>query len=261
MANPQKENGHVSVANDIWEALCRADIPGRQRRVFDVIVRKTWGWNKKADLIPLSQFEDLTGIKRTHVCLLLNWLKAANMILRDDTGKTSIQKDYEAWVVPPAGLPPKGLPQSRPRESRRRESGSPAEGNLPVPPAGLSKDTLSKDTLSKDRGGEKAAPPPLAIALQTKLSPKEETIEFFEKDKTPVIQYLVEHGVPEKIAIEEIEKFVRYWTELNHSGKRQRWQTEKTFEVKRRFVTWMQRVSHNRRGGWDKSNESKGVTI
>lgn len=260
MANPQKENGHVSVANDIWEALCRADIPGRQRRVFDVIIRKTWGWNKKHDLIPLSQISEMTGIKRPHVCQILNWLKAANMVIRDGTGKTSIQKDYEAWLVPPAGVPPKGLGSPARGTSRRRESASPAEGNLLVPPAGHSKDTPSKDTLSKDRGGENAAPPPLAIALQTKLSPKEETIDFFEKDKTPTIQYLVAHGVPEKIAIEETEKFVRYWTELNHSGKRQRWQTEKTFEVKRRFVTWMQRVSHDRRGS-KPFQEPKGIEL
>lgn len=150
MANPQKEQGHVAVANDLWEALCRLDIPGRQRRVFDAIIRKTWGWHKKSDLIAISQLEQMTAIKRNHVCEMLNWLKSANMITRDENGKTAIQKDFEKWLVPPAGLPPKGLPQSRPRDSRPRESASPAEGNRLVPPAGLSKETLTKDTLTKD---------------------------------------------------------------------------------------------------------------
>lgn len=260
MANPQKENGHVSVANDIWEALCRADIPGRQRRVLDVIIRKTWGWNKKHDLIPLSQLSEMTGIRRPHVCQLLNWLKAANMIVRDDTGKTSIQKDYEAWLVPPKGVPPKGLGSPARGTSRRRKSASPAEGNLLVPPEGHSKDTLSKDTLSKDSIGENAAPPPLAIVEETKLSPKDQTAQFFTEDREPTIQYLIAHGIPEQVARVETAKFVDYWTELNHSGKKQRWQMERTFEVRRRFVTWMQRVKHDRRSG-SPPIEPKGIEL
>ena len=42
---------------------------------------------------------------------------------------------------------------------------------------------------------------------------------------------------------QEIKKFVSYWTELNKSGTRQRWQLEKTFDVKRRLGTWYERAS------------------
>ena len=150
MANPQKELGHVEIANDLWEALCRADIPGRQRRVLDAIIRKTWGWQKKSDLIALSQIEKMTGIGRTNVCVLLKWLKAANMITRDTDGRTAIQKDFEAWLVPPAVLPPKVLPSTVRGTSRRRKSASTARDNRLVPPAVLSKDTITKDTITKD---------------------------------------------------------------------------------------------------------------
>lgn len=37
---------------------------------------------------------------------------------------------------------------------------------------------------------------------------------------------------------EEIQKFERYWTELNQTGTKQRWEKEKAFEVDRRLVTW-----------------------
>ena len=47
MANPQKENGYTSIANDIVEALAGIRIPGEARQCLDVILRKTYGWNKK----------------------------------------------------------------------------------------------------------------------------------------------------------------------------------------------------------------------
>lgn len=39
----------------------------------------------------------------------------------------------------------------------------------------------------------------------------------------------------------ELIKFHRYWGEKNQKGK-MRWQTEKTFELKRRMVTWRERA-------------------
>lgn len=36
----------------------------------------------------------------------------------------------------------------------------------------------------------------------------------------------------------EIQKFERYWTELNQTGTKERWQKEGAFEVDRRLVTW-----------------------
>lgn len=37
----------------------------------------------------------------------------------------------------------------------------------------------------------------------------------------------------------ELNKFASYWTEPNPTGKKQLWETKKTFEVKRRLVTWL----------------------
>ena len=37
----------------------------------------------------------------------------------------------------------------------------------------------------------------------------------------------------------EVRKFYMYWTEPTKNGKKQRWQTEKTFEVKRRLIRWL----------------------
>lgn len=37
----------------------------------------------------------------------------------------------------------------------------------------------------------------------------------------------------------ECELFVLYWEEKNNNSKIERWQKEKTFDVKLRFITWM----------------------
>lgn len=270
MANPQKELGHTSIANDLWEALCRAPLPGRQRRVFDAIIRKTWGWNKKADVIALSQIATMTGLNRNHVANILRWLKEANMVVRDASGKTSIQKDFDRWVLPStvdprkvAARPEKVLPPKVAARSKRllppKVIGATVEGNQVLPPAVPSKDTITKDTIQKTFV-ENVPPAPLENQVPQKPTPREETIQFFEEDREPTIQYLISHGIPEKVARIETQKFVDYWTEQNQSGTRQRWQMEKTFEVKRRFVTWMQRVSHDRRSS-NLTQEPKGIAI
>lgn len=39
----------------------------------------------------------------------------------------------------------------------------------------------------------------------------------------------------------EVQSFESYWTELNSSGTKQRWQMEKTFEVDKRLRVWLAR--------------------
>ena len=46
MANPQKENGYIMIANEIMEALAKYRIPGEQRQCLDVILRKTYGYDR-----------------------------------------------------------------------------------------------------------------------------------------------------------------------------------------------------------------------
>lgn len=56
------------------------------------------------------------------------------------------------------------------------------------------------------------------------------------------ISKLLEKGVNEQVARQEVKKFVSYWTELNGSGSKQRWQMQKTFEVQKRLATWFGKV-------------------
>ncbi len=73
------------------------------------------------------------------------------------------------------------------------------------------------------------------------LTPFQEAESFFSdpEKQEACIQLLKEKGLPEDSARTEIGKFSRYWTEPTANGKRLRWQTEKTFEIKRRLITWL----------------------
>ncbi|MCK9483845.1 MAG: hypothetical protein M0R34_05730, partial [Candidatus Marinimicrobia bacterium] len=46
------------------------------------------------------------------------------------------------------------------------------------------------------------------------------------------------------------QEFLDYWTETNPNGKKERWQMEKVFDVKRRFQTWLR--NNNR---WNKQTD------
>lgn len=75
-------------------------------------------------------------------------------------------------------------------------------------------------------------------------TPKQDAQKFFAdaSKQIEVADILASKGVPAEMAKREVAKFVGYWTEPSHNGKKQRWELQKTFEVRRRLVTWMQRA-------------------
>lgn len=146
MASPQKEDGYTAIANEIMEALASIRIPGETRQVLDVILRKTYGWNKKEDEISLFQFKGMTGLTSPHIIRARNKLLNMNIITVAQKGNTDIptyrfQKDYKKWKL----LPKKGtLP--------KKEIGVAQKGNLALPKKVDTKDTITKDTITKTKG-------------------------------------------------------------------------------------------------------------
>lgn len=141
-ARPQLENGHLRVANELMEAIARTRIPGEARQVFDVIIRKTYGFNKKNDRISLSQFCLATGIKKPRVCRAILKLIAMNLIIKKGNGTCcsyAINKDFDEWNPLPKKitLPKKGTSVTQ-------------KGNNRSPKRDIqkTKDTITKDTPS-----------------------------------------------------------------------------------------------------------------
>ena len=102
----QKENGYTAIANELMEALAKYPIPGAQMQCLLVILRKTYGYNKKTDAISLSQFQKHTGLTRRNVARAINGLKEKNLIcskkggVKNDTvsvSKYRFNKAYKSW--------------------------------------------------------------------------------------------------------------------------------------------------------------------
>ncbi|HOG17671.1 MAG TPA: replication protein [Syntrophales bacterium] len=102
MASPQVENGHIDIANEIVEALARTNLSSYQSRILWALWRKTWGWHKKEDWIPLSQFEEMTGISKSHISRTITELKTRNMVTNSGN-KIAFNKDYTQWRELPKG--------------------------------------------------------------------------------------------------------------------------------------------------------------
>lgn len=98
MANPQIQDGHTDIANDLLEAIIKTPMSDYEHRVFWLIVRKTYGFRKKSDWISHSQIVDATGINKQNVSRTIKKLSAKNMITKHDK-RLSIQKDYELWKL------------------------------------------------------------------------------------------------------------------------------------------------------------------
>jgi len=103
MASPQAEHGHMDLANEIVDAFCRNWPPASEGQILWAILRKTYGWNKQADKISISQFQELTGLSRRTVIYALQNLEAKRMVTIEKqpggTNMISFQKDHEKWLV------------------------------------------------------------------------------------------------------------------------------------------------------------------
>jgi phage replication O-like protein O len=105
-ANPQLENGHTDIANELVDVIARTYFSPAESKVFWTVLRMTYGWHKKSDRISYSMFENVTGLDRRHISPALKRLQARNIITCVSAGEKrineyAIQKDYERWILSP----------------------------------------------------------------------------------------------------------------------------------------------------------------
>lgn len=102
--NPQLADGYTPIANSIVDALARTRFSGYERSILDFLLRKTYGWAKKSDLISLSQFVDGTGILKPHVARTIKRLVERKVITRngnDTLVRYELNKHYGEWIPLP----------------------------------------------------------------------------------------------------------------------------------------------------------------
>jgi phage replication O-like protein O len=100
MANPQADE-FTRISNELLERFCSIRIPGEAMQVLLVILRKTYGYNRKSDKISLSYFSEHTNMPVSNCSRAIKKLEIMNLIsvIRDKyISEYSIQKDYEQWI-------------------------------------------------------------------------------------------------------------------------------------------------------------------
>jgi len=145
MTNPQLENGYTRIANETLKALCKFRLSGNEWRVLLVIWIKTYGWHKKEDRISLSQFADMTGLRRNHVLRALQKLTAKGVTKKGNTIPItySFIKTYRNWKLLPKMV----------TVTKRGNKTVTILGNQVLPEGEHTKDTLTKEKK------ERQAPP------------------------------------------------------------------------------------------------------
>ena len=104
MANPQAENGHTDIANEILDYLVTFRMSGQEWQVLMFVVRKTYGWHKKQDSISYGQISEFTHIPRRTVIRIIKKLVAKKTLVasgQKDTSHPNIfefNKNYEEWT-------------------------------------------------------------------------------------------------------------------------------------------------------------------
>jgi len=96
MANPQLEDGHTRIANELLEQLMRRHLTPNEWRVLLCIIRKTYGYQKKVDYIANFQIVEATGLCKAVVSRCMKELHYAGLITRCKK-QVGFQKNWEEW--------------------------------------------------------------------------------------------------------------------------------------------------------------------
>lgn len=104
MANPQLEEGFTRIANVILDALARTKLNGSQHRIIDVIIRNTYGYNKKIAMLSDSYISKATGIHPKQINREINNLVTMGIVVVEYKGdynsprRIGLNKNFDNWI-------------------------------------------------------------------------------------------------------------------------------------------------------------------
>ncbi|MGS7361182.1 replication protein [Klebsiella pneumoniae] len=138
------DDGFTRIANELLEAVMHAGLSQHQLLVFMAVMRKTYGFNKKADWVSNEQISMLTGIL-PHKCSAAKSALVKRGILTQTGRVIGINKAVSEW----SSLPVKGK-EKKPylKKVTLPESGKkslPESGNAYYPNQVNTKDKHTKD--------------------------------------------------------------------------------------------------------------------
>lgn len=144
MANPQKEKGYTPIANEIMEALYRAEMSGQEFRLTLLILRKTYGFQKGEDMVSLSQMMAETGMTKTRCSQIINLLQLQKIVTVTENcngicKKYKFNKDFDTWDTV----------TEKCNRIKKMKSTVTQKCNPPLQKSVTTKETLTKERLQK----------------------------------------------------------------------------------------------------------------
>lgn len=102
--NPQRENGHRRISNEVFQALIAAKLSGAVYQILLVVIDKTWGYEKLHSYISFSQIRKAANLSQQSVSKAVQSAEKLRIIVveRDGTGKGNkylFNKHYDTWLT------------------------------------------------------------------------------------------------------------------------------------------------------------------
>lgn len=259
----QLESGNYTrIVNKVLDELVKIPLLGVELSICIFVIRKTWGYNKKSDQISISQFEQ--GIKRSRptVVKALKNLQLVNILQLVKVGSSKSQsnewkfnKKYKEWafndkLVNIPELVKYNDPTSKEKLSQLvkipKHTKDNTKYNIQKKERVNSPHTKKNEIIKVDRTPSILTKTFFKGVQDLRESAKEKKPVTSEEGKTTQM-FLKElqtkyPDAPKDLLWTEIQKFERYWTEKNKTGKKELWEMQKTFEVDRRLVMWFGRI-------------------
>ena len=246
----QKDTGFTIVAN---KPLCDKGLSLSAKGLYAYLRSKPEGWQFSADRIALECLECVRTIKA-----ILQELEDIGLLTRQR--KSSGRVDYIIEHKPQCKIcTVKNLhgEESAPISNTELNSNTDIYNNT---------NTADKSAMLDDNGLAMAKQR-LSNRLATEKTTKINTIppylvskDFFNNKSSPyrikAKEFLVSRGLDKQTADSELDKFISYWTEPTKLGNKQRWELEKTFEIKRRLITWLENFLKYNNNKGNNSNDN-----
>lgn len=98
--NPQIEDGYTKIANELLDAILRSNFSKRHMHIVLLVIRKTYGYNKKSDEISLSQIMAATGMDRANASTSISELISMKVLSKQQgryAQAIELNKKYNEW--------------------------------------------------------------------------------------------------------------------------------------------------------------------
>ena len=165
MANPQKENGFTSIANELFNEILKSDLTLRELKIVLCIIRFTYGFQRKEWTLSVRFISKSTNIKFQHISKTLMDLESKNIITfvggpeHRQGRQIRLNKDYDSWL----------------NSSRKSDTYSSQKG-----------DTTKSDS---SRKSDTMVPKKVTLTVPVKVTKKERFKENLKKEHEQVVDF------------------------------------------------------------------------